>query len=292
MVIPQRSLQSDVGLAGTFPCHIRIANSTFRHCSITCTIAIYITQIVGTVCHIGCRHIEETLTSDLVVTYLTIRASYLQEVHEISLWEERLFRNSPSSREGREESETTTLCKVLRTVVTHIKLKHVTMLVVIGQTSHDALICIRHIIFQSWLMTLSLIVEQQCGKLMIFPNCKVIVYAHLYICATIATVTARRREDIFRSCRLENEFTSIIASNGVFHEWILGKLLYMLVVVLIRHCTFHCQSLNSWNFIIESYRTCQVITVVFAITVLIESLQRIVFSGWQCHNLTIHDTWC
>ena len=135
--------------------------------------------------------VHKAVAVQIGITYQTVAGTELQEAYCLGKrLEEWLIAHYPTHRHRWEGTVTLARSKVLGTIVTHIELCHVAVVPVVGNTTYQTYLAVRHIGIGAWIIAAVLIVEQD-GTHIVQTERTVVVKTCLEIPVTAATGTLR-----------------------------------------------------------------------------------------------------
>ena len=135
--------------------------------------------------------VHKAVAVQIGITYQTVAGTKLQETYCLGKrLEEWLIAHYPTHRHSREGTVTLARSKVLGTIVTHIELCHVAVVPVVGNTTNQTYLAVRHIGIGAWIIAAVLIVEQD-GTHIVQTERTVVIKTCLEIPVTAATGTLR-----------------------------------------------------------------------------------------------------
>ena len=192
-VITNRKIESQIVFCGYFPTDIRTG---YLGISYT-TIIVADTKVTPLITAVGTDSINERETFACTVTaYLTPRIANLKHIQPFHVLLDKSFLgNIPSSRDRRKETKTIFRCKILRTIVTKIEVKKVTVFPVIGCTTGESLVATGNTGLQirSQIISLDfgiLIILQSSIQVMVFKDAVIVQFRFKKLLAvTIASGT-------------------------------------------------------------------------------------------------------
>ena len=131
--------------------------------------------------------VHKAITVQISITYQTVAGTKLQEAYCLGeRLEEWLIADYPTHRHCWEGSVTLARSKVLGTIVTHVELCHIAVVPIVGNTTYQTYLAVRHIGIGARIIAAVLIVEQD-GTHIVQTEGTVIVKTCLKIPVTTAT---------------------------------------------------------------------------------------------------------
>ena len=131
--------------------------------------------------------VHKAVAVQIGITYQTVAGTELQEAYYLGKRLEKWFiAHYPTHRHSRESTITLAWCKVLGAIVTHIELCHIAIVPVVGNTTHQTYLAVRHIGIGARIIAAVLIVEQD-GTYIVQSERTVVVKTCLKIPVTAAT---------------------------------------------------------------------------------------------------------
>ena len=131
--------------------------------------------------------VHKAVAVQIGITYQTVAGTELQEAYYLGKrLEEWFIAHYPTHRHSREGTITLAWCKVLGAIVTHIELCHIAIVPVVGNTTYQTYLAVRHIGIGARIIAAVLIVEQD-GTYIVQSERTVVVKTCLKIPVTAAT---------------------------------------------------------------------------------------------------------
>ena len=131
--------------------------------------------------------VHKAVAVQIGITYQTVAGTELQEAYYLGKrLEEWFIAHYPTHRHSRESTVTLARSKVLGTIVTHIELCHIAVVPVVGNTTYQTYLAVRHIGIGARIIAAVLIVEQD-GTHIVQTEGTVVVETCLKIPVTAAT---------------------------------------------------------------------------------------------------------
>ena len=170
LLIKQRKVNTIILLGRFLPTQSRVTEALFVSTRRpTCTR----TKLITASYKVTVRQIQEPIhkTGSIrmvsIITYNTIRSTYLQEINYWIIFQKFFLSKYPSPGNCREETITIAWSKVLRTIITHIAFNQVFIIIIIRDTTYQTNI-------PSWntgvitvrIIGFALVIKGQCRKMM------------------------------------------------------------------------------------------------------------------------------
>ena len=127
--IPQSQFDTEVTLGNSFPC--QVINTDFSFSDTFTIVALSVGTPLISLC-IGDKgsKVSKTATTNIIITSLTDAGAELNLMEDgLHLLHERLLAQQPSNSYRWEETKALTLSKILRTIVTEVKLSHIAVII-------------------------------------------------------------------------------------------------------------------------------------------------------------------